>query len=631
MDYYSILEVPVTATQPEISKAFKKLAIKYHPDKTQDPQHHELFKKINEAYETLKSVDKRKEYDSKHHMSQSSAYTFHESTTGRRGNTTFHTSLSGGMPRNMNGGYTYGFAGNYGPGYQSRGHGVFSRHYNDRFSPEDLFEKERRAQKERLRKEAERLQQEKLEREAQRMYQAHITKLKQEKLEKLKQQQYQQHQRQSDEGLEDEEVSSSPNDDITNLQNQRKKTSNGHWSRPFQTFDNNNFQYSSSSNIRSSYRPRSPPIYSSRSPSLENNDADLSKGNSNDPIIVEDEYSDGSSTPIRATEPSADPNSNYYSNSDNDNNNFNDYTNSNANESNSDPSSSNPEVQEQNNAEETIPSAQSSSEPEVEEIGSVPSTNQQPESPGKTPEVIIEEEFEKKMKNEPSDRFNRRSKARKPHTFAFNDLVNSLNPDIGDVDFTEVKNSLPNYATDSEHNAEDTYKAGRSKKPRLSEYSNGTSQAETLHTPINKNSIKGHAIRTENSEIKAKGQTLTMLDFNASTKVRDLKPPNPPSISLDQNITKEVWQEYVKAIHAYQQEFFNYKTKIIIYQTERASRDKELFDLVNSHQSCFQVYQQCLDQDLLVMKEFHENLRQFNVTMESYKQHCHWKEMANLF
>ena len=56
------------------------------------------------------------------------------------------------------------------------------------------------------------------------------------------------------------------------------------------------------------------------------------------------------------------------------------------------PSSSNPEVQEQNNAEETIPSAQSSTEPEVEEIGSVPSTNQQPESPGKTPEVIIEEE-----------------------------------------------------------------------------------------------------------------------------------------------------------------------------------------------------------------------------------------------
>ena len=50
MDYYSILEVPVTATQPEISKAFKKLAIKYHPDKTQDPQHHELFKKNQRSF-----------------------------------------------------------------------------------------------------------------------------------------------------------------------------------------------------------------------------------------------------------------------------------------------------------------------------------------------------------------------------------------------------------------------------------------------------------------------------------------------------------------------------------------------------------------------------------------------------
>ncbi len=64
-DYYKLLEVPRTATQEEISRAFKKLARKYHPDLNPgNPQAEAKFKEINEAYEVLKDPEKRKLYDS---------------------------------------------------------------------------------------------------------------------------------------------------------------------------------------------------------------------------------------------------------------------------------------------------------------------------------------------------------------------------------------------------------------------------------------------------------------------------------------------------------------------------------------------------------------------------------------
>jgi molecular chaperone DnaJ len=63
-DYYEILGVDKTATQEEIKKAYRKLAIKYHPDKNPDnPEAEEKFREISEAYETLGNEDKRAEYD----------------------------------------------------------------------------------------------------------------------------------------------------------------------------------------------------------------------------------------------------------------------------------------------------------------------------------------------------------------------------------------------------------------------------------------------------------------------------------------------------------------------------------------------------------------------------------------
>jgi curved DNA-binding protein len=62
-DYYATLEVPRDADADTIKKSYRRLARKYHPDVSKEPEAESRFKEIGEAYETLKDPEKRAAYD----------------------------------------------------------------------------------------------------------------------------------------------------------------------------------------------------------------------------------------------------------------------------------------------------------------------------------------------------------------------------------------------------------------------------------------------------------------------------------------------------------------------------------------------------------------------------------------
>lgn len=62
-DYYSILGIEKGASEEDIKKAYRKQALKWHPDKNKSPHAEEKFKEIAEAYEVLSDPKKRDIYD----------------------------------------------------------------------------------------------------------------------------------------------------------------------------------------------------------------------------------------------------------------------------------------------------------------------------------------------------------------------------------------------------------------------------------------------------------------------------------------------------------------------------------------------------------------------------------------
>ena len=78
LDLYAILEVPKNASSKDITSAYRRLALKYHPDRNKSPFANEMMLKINTAYNILSDPTKREEYD----------YSLIQPANVNRGNTT---------------------------------------------------------------------------------------------------------------------------------------------------------------------------------------------------------------------------------------------------------------------------------------------------------------------------------------------------------------------------------------------------------------------------------------------------------------------------------------------------------------------------------------------------------------
>lgn len=123
-DYYKILGLNKKASQDEIKKAYRKLALKYHPDKNPGDKHaEERFKEISEAYKVLGDAEKRKKYD------QLGA-NWQQYANAPGGSGGFDFSNFGGTP----GGGSYHFEGNmndiFGNAGGRKGGGGFSDFFN---------------------------------------------------------------------------------------------------------------------------------------------------------------------------------------------------------------------------------------------------------------------------------------------------------------------------------------------------------------------------------------------------------------------------------------------------------------------------------------------------------------------
>lgn len=63
-DYFEVLNLPSSASEADVKRAYRRLAVQWHPDKNRSsPQAEEFFKKISEAYEVLSDPEKRKLYE----------------------------------------------------------------------------------------------------------------------------------------------------------------------------------------------------------------------------------------------------------------------------------------------------------------------------------------------------------------------------------------------------------------------------------------------------------------------------------------------------------------------------------------------------------------------------------------
>ena len=105
-DYYEVIGVTKTSSQDEIKSQYRKLALKFHPDRNKSPEAAEHFKEISEAYAVLADPKKRQLYDQHGHAGVDGRYSTEDIFRGAGANfDDIFSDLFGGRGRQTSGGF----------------------------------------------------------------------------------------------------------------------------------------------------------------------------------------------------------------------------------------------------------------------------------------------------------------------------------------------------------------------------------------------------------------------------------------------------------------------------------------------------------------------------------------------
>lgn len=195
--------------------------------------------------------------------------------------------------------------------------------------------------------------------------------------------------------------------------------------------------------------------------------------------------------------------------------------------------------------------------------------------------------------------------------FHLNDLISSLAPDLETVEYTDMLETLPQDSTDT---APVVPPSGNPKpKEYHSHYLDGTSRAETLYTPINKRTVKGHAIPS------APPQT---------PPIPDMRLPIPPRHELDPLNARLGFEIYANAIEQYRHQFFQYRKHIMQCQYDQIQRDAHHLHATPSQPQYFDEFLEAIEKEMSMHAAYLEQLRVYSNTMQAFQQNWRWMSLV---
>lgn len=618
-DYYSILGVSRAASQDEMKRQFKKLAVKFHPDKNKDESAHETFLQISKAYETLKDEKLRQEYDKKLGINNPSIprYGFPSSfsqyalyaTTSRNGTTTTRTQTNF---RNASSHFASYFETNM-RSYADASKRTYKPPAPD---PNQVAEDAKRMMKEHIaRKQAEYIrnaQKQKQEEEKRRMEQVlrdftNSTQSEPPKKEKFRAQS----------NLWDIET-----EDI------RK----GVFGRARTTYDRATHERANGKSNGGFGVPFDPDSgRNSSRPIVVDDDSDSGGSVEDDGDIEDDEDSSDLGSASSASQ-YEDANTNHYSDNYHESNDSDDLKevdeqdmdDDKAHESFRDDMAANPpsegfpnngdhsfadDVEEYPNTPVSEPDlveiiADDDDDNELNDLGHKPEKSPEPfASPGgkkrqpqRTPSI----------QQKPSES---RNGAKKPRLSNFDDLRSSLGTNLDDVDFSDFRLTLPGESKVRQASTSEAPES--SKRQRVAEYTDGLTRALTLFTPVNNLRKRDPSHLLTVKDLQPKVDPELLIFYN-----------RPPSIKLSSATTQKEWEIYVARTKVYQQEFNTYRKNVLEFQVQRYEIDTKCQNSIYSDVECLQVYLSCLATEQRVMQRYNEAFQMFQQTMHIFRSNC---------